>query len=225
MRAPGLGLGLVGGLIHRSLLRGVMAGAAGLVLGGVTGVLTARVLALVYYKNLSGDDLTYSLIVHGGVWGAVGAVGGLAFGLGLGGWDRLARATVGGAGCSARGGYLRVRGRYLGSGDDEPARIHHLADPPGGSATCHAAGRHRRGLGRGIGCRRSGLRSGDRFEGRDGALRSARRHRDRSGCRPGARLPPRFHMAAVLFSIPTDVSLLRPSHDDTSIASCTKDQG
>ena len=99
--ALGLGLGLAGGLIHRSVFRGVLAGATGLVFGGVTGVAMARVLAPVFYRNLTADDLTYSLIVHGGIWGAVGAVAGLAFGLGLGrGWGRILRVTVGGAGAA-----------------------------------------------------------------------------------------------------------------------------
>jgi hypothetical protein len=98
--ALGLGLGLAGGLIHRSLFRGILAGATGLVLGGVIGLVMARALAPVYYKNLSADDLTYSLIVHGGIWGSVGAVAGLAFGLGLGGWGRMLQATVGGAGAA-----------------------------------------------------------------------------------------------------------------------------
>ncbi len=98
--ALGLSLGLAGGLIHRSLLRTVLAGATGLVLGGVTGVVMTRVLAPIYYQHSSADDLTYSLIVHGGIWAAAGAVAGLAFGLGLGGRDRMVRATVGGAGAA-----------------------------------------------------------------------------------------------------------------------------
>jgi len=98
--ALGLGLGLAGGLIHRSRFRSVLAGATGLVLGGITGVVMASLLAPVFYKNLSADDLTYSLIVHAGIWGAVGAVASLAFGLGLGGWGRMLRVTVGGAGAA-----------------------------------------------------------------------------------------------------------------------------
>jgi hypothetical protein len=98
--ALGLGLGLAGGLIHRSVFRGVLAGATGLVFGGVTGVAMARVLAPVFYRNLTADDLTYSLIVHGGIWGAVGAVAGLAFRLGLGGWGLMLRVMVGGAGAA-----------------------------------------------------------------------------------------------------------------------------
>jgi hypothetical protein len=52
-----------------------------LILGGVTGAGMARMLVPIYYENLSANDLTFSLIVHGGCWGAVGAVAGLAFGM------------------------------------------------------------------------------------------------------------------------------------------------
>jgi hypothetical protein len=95
--ALGLGLGLAGGLIHRSVLRAALAGATGLVLGGVAGAGLARLLVPVFYNNLGADDLTYSLIVHGGTWGAVGAVAGVAFAQGLGGWGRMLRVTIGGA--------------------------------------------------------------------------------------------------------------------------------
>jgi hypothetical protein len=98
--AMGLGLGVAGGLIRRSVVRAVLAGATGLILGGLTGVGMARLLVPVYYENLSANDLTYPLIVHGGTWGPVGAAAGLAFALGLGGWGRMLRAAVGGA-CAA----------------------------------------------------------------------------------------------------------------------------
>jgi hypothetical protein len=45
--------------------------------------------------NMSAE-MTSSLLVHGGTWGAVGAAGGLAFGIGLGGRGRAARALLGG---------------------------------------------------------------------------------------------------------------------------------
>jgi len=98
--ALGLGLGLAGGMIHRSLLRTILAGATGAVLGGLAGVAMGRLFGPAYYKNIATDDLTYSLMVHGGAWGAAGAAAGLAFGLGLGGWERILRIMVGGA-CGA----------------------------------------------------------------------------------------------------------------------------
>jgi hypothetical protein len=44
--------------------------------------------------------LTYALIVHCGIWGVLGGAVGVAFGLGVGGWGRLPRVTVGGAGAA-----------------------------------------------------------------------------------------------------------------------------
>jgi hypothetical protein len=95
--AMGLCLGVAGGLIRRSVVRAVLAGATGLILGGVAGVGMARWLVPIYYENLSANDLTYPLIVHGGTWGTVGAAAGLAFALGLGGWGRMLHVTVGAA--------------------------------------------------------------------------------------------------------------------------------
>jgi hypothetical protein len=95
--AMGLGLGLAGGLIRRSVVRAVLAGATGLIAGGVAGLGMARLLVPIYYENLTADDLTYPLIVHGGTWGTAGAAAGLAFALGLGGWGRMLRVIVGGA--------------------------------------------------------------------------------------------------------------------------------
>ena len=48
-----------------------------------------------YYEHLKDNDLTYSLLVHGGTWIAIGAAAGLAFGLGQGGWRRLPSCLMG----------------------------------------------------------------------------------------------------------------------------------
>ena len=98
--ALGLGMGLVGGLIRRSFLRACVAALSGLCLGGGVGVVTSWLILPVFYKHLTDDDLTYSIITHGGVWAAVGGAAGLAFALGLGEWGRMLRATVGGAGAA-----------------------------------------------------------------------------------------------------------------------------
>jgi hypothetical protein len=102
----GLGLGLAGALISRSAGRAPLAAATGLILGGATGAGMARLLAPVVYNNLSVDDLTYSLMVHAGSWGAVGAVAGLAFGLGRGRWADLPRIAVGGTGAALLGAVI-----------------------------------------------------------------------------------------------------------------------
>jgi hypothetical protein len=100
----GLALGLAGGLARQSP-RAVTAGAAaflGLVLGAGAGAGTALVAlpvaTLVHDRdpgNLSAEMVS-SLLIHGGTWGAIGAVGGLAFGIGLGGRSQAIRGLLGG---------------------------------------------------------------------------------------------------------------------------------
>ena len=98
--ALGLSLGLAGGLVRRSVVWASLAAVIGLVLGGVAGVAAAQRTLPIYYEHLKGNDLTYSLIVHGGTWTAIGAAAGLAFGLGMGGWGRMLRCMLGGAGAA-----------------------------------------------------------------------------------------------------------------------------
>jgi hypothetical protein len=98
--ATGLALGLAGGLIGRSALRAAVAGATGLLLGGGVAVALSWLILPVYYEHSASGDLIYSLMVHGGIWTAVGATAGLAFGLGLGSWRAALRGKLGGA-CAA----------------------------------------------------------------------------------------------------------------------------
>ena len=62
------------------------------------GAFTAYVLLTVHFQNADPQDnsLTLALLVHGGIWAGIGAAAGLAFGLGLGGRSRWARAAFGG---------------------------------------------------------------------------------------------------------------------------------
>jgi hypothetical protein len=119
----GLGLGAAGGLIGRSSRRASLAGVAGLILGGLAGAGMARWLVPIYYDNLSAGDLTYSLEVNGGIWGAVGAAAGLAFGLGRGGPGRMLRLAVAGL---AAGGLAMALFVFAGSILDPRA----MADRP-----------------------------------------------------------------------------------------------
>jgi hypothetical protein len=98
--AMGLGLGMAGGLIRRSVPRAVMAGAAGLLLAGGIGVAVSRLILPIYYQNSRGGDITYSLMAHAGVWAAAAAATGLAFALGLGGWRGALRVMLGAAGAA-----------------------------------------------------------------------------------------------------------------------------
>jgi hypothetical protein len=100
----GLCLGVAGALmVRRSATAVVAVGLIGLVLGGAAGAGATRVLLPLYDSEHEAaadeertNDLALALKTHGGIWVAVGAAAGLALGLGLGGWGRLARATIGG---------------------------------------------------------------------------------------------------------------------------------
>jgi hypothetical protein len=97
----GLALGLAGGLA-RSHWAGAFAGFLGLVLGAAAGAgtaLAALPLASHVHQLDPGNmyaEMASSLLVHGLPWSALGAAGGLAFGIGLGGRARAARGLVGG---------------------------------------------------------------------------------------------------------------------------------
>jgi hypothetical protein len=94
----GMSLGLAGGLAGRSAVAALKAAAVGAVVAGSAGALAARFLVPLYFKNMDDQaaDLTLPLLIHGGMWCPIGATAGLAFGLGLGGVARQARAGFAG---------------------------------------------------------------------------------------------------------------------------------
>lgn len=97
----GLALGVAGGLTRGSAGRGATAGLVGLVVGGALGVGASMALVPVFHRARTANPLSYDLtvpmLVHAGIWAAVGAAGGLAYGIGSGGDPRKrARAAVGG---------------------------------------------------------------------------------------------------------------------------------
>jgi hypothetical protein len=93
--ALGAGLGAAGGLARRSGRAALLAGLFGLVVGAVAAAGTSLALLPAYNTYKAGhpdealQDLLYPLLIHVGVWSAVGAAAGLAFGLGLGERQRL----------------------------------------------------------------------------------------------------------------------------------------
>jgi hypothetical protein len=91
-------LGLAGGLARGDRRAAAGAALVGLTLGAIAGAGVGLLLGPIYYRyeRYITDDLIRPMLLHGGVWGAVGAAGGLAFGLGLGGRPRAVRATIGG---------------------------------------------------------------------------------------------------------------------------------
>jgi hypothetical protein len=92
-------LGACGGLGRRSAAAARRAALIGLLIGAVAG--TGAALAIVpqyfrWYLRLRPEGLIPPLLLHGGIWGAIGAAGGLAFGLGRGGRGQAAQALLGG---------------------------------------------------------------------------------------------------------------------------------
>ena len=94
----GLAMGLTGGLARRSVPAGIRAGIVGFVLGAVTEAFLAYLVVLMFFKRYDPlvGDLALPLLTHGAIWLAVGAISGLAFGLGLGGKGRWRSTLVGG---------------------------------------------------------------------------------------------------------------------------------
>jgi hypothetical protein len=97
----GLALGLAGGLARHSISRAALAGLLGLFLGAILGtVLSLGVIPVFYYSKRftvsSEPDLGVAFALHAGVWAILGAAGGLAFAVGLGGRTRMSRALCGG---------------------------------------------------------------------------------------------------------------------------------
>ena len=92
----GMALGWAGGMARRSLSASVRAAILGLLLG--TAATASMALGLVpnFYKRYDPGDLVLPLLTHGAIWSTVGAIGGLAFGLGVGGKGRWNATLVGG---------------------------------------------------------------------------------------------------------------------------------
>jgi hypothetical protein len=92
----GLAQGLAGGLAGHSAKRGVIVGLAGLAVGGLVGALASLALIPFLYRGLVPDsnDLLSPILIHGVIWMAIGAVGGLAFAIALGSRRSIPSAAV-----------------------------------------------------------------------------------------------------------------------------------
>jgi hypothetical protein len=93
-----IGLGVTSGLLvgHRSSSRVVQAGLAGLVLGAAGGAAGSYALHPLYYNHMDAVDLRQAMLIHLGVWTAIGAAAGIAFGIGSGRRDIFIRSLAGG---------------------------------------------------------------------------------------------------------------------------------
>jgi MFS family permease len=97
-----------------SIPRVLAAGLAGIVLGASFAAASSYGLAPIYFHRLETADVTLSLLIHLGIWTAVGAASGVAFGVGSGSRDVLVRSLVGGITGAALGTLLfDISGAFL----------------------------------------------------------------------------------------------------------------
>ncbi len=94
----GLALGLAGGLARRSVAASAGTAILGFLLGVVGSACASLLLVSFFYKNYDpvSSDLIFPLLTHTTIWSVMGALGGLAFGLGLGGSRRWPASLIGG---------------------------------------------------------------------------------------------------------------------------------
>ena len=99
----GLGLGLIGGRVRGSWMKGLSAGGLGLAVGFALMAALSWILVPYYLHALETaseavkDDITLPFLIHLGLWVGVGIVGGLSLGMGIGSWRQGGLAVFGGA--------------------------------------------------------------------------------------------------------------------------------
>jgi hypothetical protein len=93
-----LGLGVTAGLLtrRRSAPRAALAGLAGAVLGACGGAATSWLLVPVFFRRMESANITLAVLIHLGIWMAVGAASGFAAGTGVGSRGGFARCLIGG---------------------------------------------------------------------------------------------------------------------------------
>jgi hypothetical protein len=93
-----MALGFAGGFARSSVSGGTRVAIVGLLLGAAAAASVALVLVSFFFKRYDpqSGDLMLPLLTHGAIWSVIGALGGLALGLGLGGRGRWRAALVGG---------------------------------------------------------------------------------------------------------------------------------
>jgi hypothetical protein len=93
-----LGLGVTAGLLNgrRSISLVFLAGVTGFVLGACGGAVSSYVLIPVYFANLESADVTFSILIHLGIWTVLGAASGVAIAIGTGSRRAFIPCLVGG---------------------------------------------------------------------------------------------------------------------------------
>lgn len=125
-------MGIAGGVARRSSNASAGAAIVGLVLGFAVAASLGLFLVSNFFKKFDpqSGDLVLPLLTHGAIWSAVGAIGGLAFGLGLGGKGRWT-ATLGGGllGAAAAAVIYEIVGARLRVEQDRSTRVGHAREP------------------------------------------------------------------------------------------------
>lgn len=99
-------LGIAGGLARRSVAAAIKAGLLGAVLAMILAVALSWLLLPFFLKELPNQpdyDVIFSMVMHGTIWGLIGASGGLAFAVGLGERKLIGRALLAGLGGAVLG--------------------------------------------------------------------------------------------------------------------------
>jgi hypothetical protein len=91
-----LSLGVTAGCLleRHSIPRALLAGMAGAALGASLGAASSYVLTPIYFHRLETADITLTMLIHLGIWGAVGAASGIAFATGRGARKRFVEPIV-----------------------------------------------------------------------------------------------------------------------------------
>jgi MFS family permease len=91
-------LGVTAGcLLGRFSIRRVLtAGIAGIVLGASFGAASSYGLTPLYFNRMETADVTFTMLIHLGIWTAVGAASGITFGIGAGNRNVFLASFIGG---------------------------------------------------------------------------------------------------------------------------------
>jgi hypothetical protein len=95
----GLAVGIAGGMAIHSPARGLKVGLLALGAGALVGALASFALARFFFQELIPDsnDLLSPILIHGGIWTAIAAVGGIAFAFATGTSKRRLADAIAGA--------------------------------------------------------------------------------------------------------------------------------
>jgi hypothetical protein len=97
-----------------SIPRALTAGLAGIVAGASVGAASSYVLTPIYFNRLGTADITLTMLIHMGIWTAVGAASGIAFAIGSGARKGFVGSLIGGmTGAASAAVLFDVCGAFL----------------------------------------------------------------------------------------------------------------